>query len=474
LAALSPERLQEGDETYLVSLESDACAKLRGGRLNLKRLLQRDGNGLEQWAPVMDVQAPFPAAEVHAIVEALDAEHEPLAREQYEPDELLQEVVMPNPGLLAVGVHKRRQHYTIGGCMAELSQVKTSRGDRRTIAVESEDPAHVIAVVRDLGLASRANVSFPRELEALVSGRPRRYAVIDVGTNSVKLHVGERSSSGEWRTVADRAEVTKLGEGADGSGRLADQSISRTVSTVTAMVEEARRQGAEAIAAVGTAALRRAPNQASVLEAARERAGVVIEVIEAGEEARLAYLAARSGVEVGSGSLVVFDTGGGSSQFTFGSEDRVDEQFSLPLGAIAITERYGMSGVVAEATLASALEEISAQLTRLDGRPAPDAVVGMGGVVTNLTAVKLHLATYDPDRVQAAELDRAEIDRQIELYRAQPADERRRIVGLQEGRAEVILAGACIVRTVLTKLDSRSLVVSDRGLRHGVLLERFG
>jgi exopolyphosphatase/guanosine-5'-triphosphate,3'-diphosphate pyrophosphatase len=98
----------------------------------------------------------------------------------------------------------------------------------------------------------------------------------------------------------------------------------------------------------------------------------------------------------------------------------------------------------------------------------------MGGAVTNLAAVKHGLATYDPDVVQGTVLDLVEIDRQIELYRTRTADERREIIGLQPKRAEVVLAGACIVRTVMTKLGSDSLTVSDRGLRHGLLVERFG
>ena len=100
--------------------------------------------------------------------------------------------------------------------------------------------------------------------------------------------------------------------------------------------------------------------------------------------------------------------------------------------------------------LGDALAAISADLSRIDGRPPPDALVAMGGAVTNLTAVKLGLATYDPDAVQGAVLDRAEVDRQIEHY-----------------RADVILAGACIVRTVMEKLGQQTLTVSDRGLRHG-------
>jgi exopolyphosphatase / guanosine-5'-triphosphate,3'-diphosphate pyrophosphatase len=98
----------------------------------------------------------------------------------------------------------------------------------------------------------------------------------------------------------------------------------------------------------------------------------------------------------------------------------------------------------------------------------------MGGAVTNITAVRHGLARYDPTIVQGTVLDRSEIDRQIELYRSRDADSRRSIVGLQPKRAEVILAGACIVRTVMEKLGRETLTVSDRGLRHGVLAERFG
>ena len=98
----------------------------------------------------------------------------------------------------------------------------------------------------------------------------------------------------------------------------------------------------------------------------------------------------------------------------------------------------------------------------------------MGGAVTNLAAVKHGLATYNPDVIQGTHLDRTEIDGQIERYRTLDAAGRRAITGLQPARAEVILAGACIVRTIIDKLDCAEVTVSDHGLRHGVLIERFG
>jgi exopolyphosphatase/guanosine-5'-triphosphate,3'-diphosphate pyrophosphatase len=201
---------------------------------------------------------------------------------------------------------------------------------------------------------------------------------------------------------------------------------------------------------------------------------VTVEALPGPEEGRLAYLAVKSGIGLAEGSLVVFDTGGGSSQFTFGDGDRVDEQFSVPVGAVRFTERFGLDKAVSSEVVDEARAAIAADLSRIEGRPSPSALVGMGGAITNITAVKHGLATYDPDVVQGTILDRAEVDRQIELYRSRDADGRREIVGLQPKRAEVILAGACVVRTVLEMLGKDSLTVSDRGLRHGLLVERFG
>jgi exopolyphosphatase/guanosine-5'-triphosphate,3'-diphosphate pyrophosphatase len=474
LDASSPEAVEESDELYLLSAGDRENVKVRGGRLEVKHLERVNDDGLEQWAPVTEAGFPLSASEVASVLEALGVSVPRLARATYTLDELVDEIVRPSRDLATVKVHKRRARYIIDGCRSELTDVRTDRASTRTLAVESEDPARVIATVRELGLASRPNLSYPRALRELVGFGEGRYAVIDVGTSSVKFHVGERRADGRWRTIVDRSEITRLGQGLDESGRLAPEAIERTAEAIAGMIEEAAQNGVVSIVAAGTAGLRIAPNADELIDAVRARSGVRVEVIPGEVEARLAYLAARSGLELGPGSLVVFDTGGGSSQFTFGDGDRVDEQFSVNVGAARFTERYGLDGAVDEDVLAKALEGIAADLERLDGRPVPNTLVGIGGTVTNLAAVKHQLTSYDSEVVQGSRLDREEVDRQIELYRSRGADERREIPGLQPKRAEIILAGACIVRTVLTKLGSEWLLVSDRGLRHGILVERFG
>lgn len=268
--------------------------------------------------------------------------------------------------------------------------------------------------------------------------------------------------------------MTRLGEGLEDRPVITPEARERTTAAIADMADEAREKGSLAIVAVGTAGLRIAQNRDDVIEAIRERTGVTVEVIPGEEEGRLAYVAVQAGLGLSEGSLVVFDTGGGSSQFTFGEGSRVDERFSVEVGAVRYTEQYGLDGVVSRETLDAAVEAISQNLSSLDGRPIPDALVGMGGAITNITAVSLSLAPYDPEVVQGAILDRDEIARQIGLYRSMDAMSRRSIVGLQPKRADVILAGACIVGTVMDKLSRESLTVSDLGLRHGVAVERFG
>ena len=472
LAALPPGPAEESDELYLLSA-AGGNVKVRDGVMDIKLLREVDGDGLERWEPVMKAGFPLAAAEVARVFQALEVVPPSLTQDAYSLDQLLAELVGPSGAVRVVRVHKRRVRYRLGGCMAEIAEVEADGRTQRTVAVESEDPSAVMAAVRGVGLDGHTNTSYPRGLAALVTGS-WRHAVIDVGTNSVKLHVGERDPGGSWRAIVDRAEVTRLGENLEHAGAISAEPLERTVAAIAAMVEEARRHGVRATAAAGTAGLRIAHNREDVIAAILARTGLTVEVISGEEEGRLAYLAVRAGLGAPEGSLVVFDTGGGSSQFTFGRGPQVDEQFSVPVGAVRYTERFGLAGVVEPGVLDHALAAISADLARLDGRPPPDALVAMGGAVTNITAVKLGLATYDPDLVQGAVLDRAEIDRQIELYRSRDAEARRAIVGLQPKRAEVILAGACIVRTVMEKLGQQTLTVSDRGLRHGLLIDRFG
>lgn len=473
LIPMTPERIEEGDELYLLA-GANANVKVRDDLMDVKVLREVDDDGLERWEPVMKQGFPLADGDVSVVLDALGVPVPRLIRSAYTLDAFLTELVQPSDLARALNVHKRRTRFTFGGCMAEIADVVVEGRPRRTLAIESEDAAAVIAAVRAIGLGGYANTSYPRGLTPLIDDEPTRYAVIDVGTNSVKFHLGERGGEQAWHSVVDRAEITRLGEGLDEEGEIGREPMERTVTAIQGMLDEAERNRVRAVAAVGTAGLRMARNADDVLESIRERTGIGVEVISGEEESRLAYLAARTGLDLADGSLVVFDTGGGSTQFTFGQGSQVDERFSVEVGAVRFTERFGLAREVTPDALSDALEAIAGDLARLDERPPPDALVGMGGALTNIAAVHHGLSNYDPDVVQGTVLDRAELARQIELFRSRDAEARRAIAGLQPKRSDVILAGACIVATIMDKLEQRTVTVSDRGLRHGLLADRFG
>jgi exopolyphosphatase/guanosine-5'-triphosphate,3'-diphosphate pyrophosphatase len=479
LAAAGAGEVQRTHEVYLLSALNDASVKVRAGLLDIKRLEEVDGDGLERWRPILKAPFPLPAETVAEVFDCLGAPIPELTRADYGLEQLLAELIAPAPDLRALQVHKTRTRVRFEGFAAEVTEVVADGRRVRTLAVESEDRAAVVAALRRLGLEGVPNQAYPPALKALIGmtgeggGAGTRYAAIDVGTNSVKLHLAERDEAGRWTPVLDRVEVTRLGEGLRERGELGRSAQARTIDVIRALADAAWGAGAVQTLMVGTAGLRFARNGQAFVDAVREACGLSIEVISGEEEARLAYLAAAQSLGIPAGSLVVFDSGGGSTQLSIGRDGRVEDRFSLPLGAVRLTEQFGLAAAVSAETITAALDAIAGELGRLDALGRPETLVGMGGAVTNLAAVSLGMTEYEPDRIQGFELTRAEVEGQIARYAALDSTGRCDIPGLQPGRAEVILAGALIVLSLLRKLDRDQLRVSDRGLRHGVLMDRF-
>jgi exopolyphosphatase/guanosine-5'-triphosphate,3'-diphosphate pyrophosphatase len=180
-----------------------------------------------------------------------------------------------------------------------------------------------------------------------------------------------------------------------------------------------------------------------------------------------------SGLRLQDGKLAIFDTGGGSTEFIFGEGSVGSRRFSADIGAIRITEKYFRAYPVTQESIDAAIKEIDAFLYENDVCGKVAQLVGMGGNVTSMGAVKHKMAKYDPNVIQGSTLTLAEIERQIQLYSSKTIEERKKIVGLQPKRAEVILAGACIIKVIVNRLGVDKLTISDRGLRHGIAFDMF-
>jgi exopolyphosphatase / guanosine-5'-triphosphate,3'-diphosphate pyrophosphatase len=164
-AALTPERVQESDEVYVLSTQGDASVKVRDELMDVKHLEHVNEDGLEQWIPVLKGGFPLPDADASTLFGALGVPGPGAGAITY--DELLA-TIEATPELRFVDVHKRRARYTVGGCMSELSEISSDGHATRTIAIELEDPALVITAVRDLGLGDRENTCMAKGLKTLV------------------------------------------------------------------------------------------------------------------------------------------------------------------------------------------------------------------------------------------------------------------------------------------------------------------
>jgi exopolyphosphatase/guanosine-5'-triphosphate,3'-diphosphate pyrophosphatase len=300
-----------------------------------------------------------------------------------------------------------------------------------------------------------------------------RYATIDVGSHSILMHVAGRDELGHWKLIADKAKITRLGEGFRPNGLLESDAMDRTVKALCGFMESARRYRVDLVAAVGTMCLRTAKNTDAFLQRVKRECGLTIEVISGEEEARLAYVAAKSGVGLSEGRSVVFDVGGGSTELIFGNGEQVEHRVSIDIGAMTLTERHLTSDPVKKEEFEGLFGAIEASLEGLAGEGEVDILIGMGGTVTNVGAVMHRLPVYEPDRIQGSVLPLTEVERQMELYRSKTVKERKAVIGLQPQRADVILAGVGIVHTVMKKFRVDSAIISDWGIRHGLMVDQF-
>jgi exopolyphosphatase / guanosine-5'-triphosphate,3'-diphosphate pyrophosphatase len=314
-----------------------------------------------------------------------------------------------------------------------------------------------------------------------------RYAAIDVGTNTVLLLVAERQGEA-LEPVLERAEITRLGRGVDGTGRLDPTAIRDTVRVLAGFAREARELGAGRIVCVATSAARDASNSRDFFEAARAEAGLAPEVISGDEEARLVYASAWRDFGLSPAGppplppgnpLAVLDVGGGSTEFTYGDGPAPRGRRSLQVGAVRLTERHVREDPIGRAGLArlrEAAREAVHGLRGMEGLGELGAarLVGVAGTVTTLAAVDQGLSVYDAGRVHGAALTRDDLERLFERLGAMTVAERARVPGMEPKRADVIVAGAAVVLEAMHALGFDRLTVSDRGVRWGLLYDRLG
>ncbi len=302
-----------------------------------------------------------------------------------------------------------------------------------------------------------------------------RYASIDVGTNSAKMTIADISpTSTIW--VRDESAATRLGEGVQGTRKfLQEVPMRRNLDALKWFAEVAKEEGVAGIAAVGTAALRDAENREDFLRRVYDATGIPIEVISGDEEARLSYLAARRDPHwLSHRELIVIDVGGGSTEVIFGLDSQIVSRMSVNIGAVKLTESILRSDPPTITQLSNANLEAQAQFGSLPlgYDPVNAVVVGVGGTVSNLAAMGLgRFATSET--LHGFELTQDALEDRMEQLATLTIEQRKTVEGLDPKRADIILGGAILLSQALARLNSLKIAVCTRGLRWGVLYDRF-
>jgi exopolyphosphatase/guanosine-5'-triphosphate,3'-diphosphate pyrophosphatase len=301
-----------------------------------------------------------------------------------------------------------------------------------------------------------------------------RLATIDLGTNTVRLLVAEVTGPGRWRVVEAEQRVTRLGEGMAVSGRLGEAPSARTAAVVAEYAARARRLGAERLEIVATSAVREASNGREFAADLHRSTGEIVSVISGEREAALMLAGVLAGVGDTGGDSIVFDIGGGSTEYILARAGATVAAVSLRLGVVDLTERHPFPGPVEPARFRALLDEVAARLAA----EIPAAIrtargsrlIGTAGTATTLAALDLGLMAYEPQRVQGHTLTRMAIEAQLARLGALGVAQRAALPCLEPGRADLIVPGTAIVLATLALLGTDHMVVSDWGLREGIVI----
>ncbi|HTH46871.1 MAG TPA: Ppx/GppA phosphatase family protein [Candidatus Limnocylindria bacterium] len=307
---------------------------------------------------------------------------------------------------------------------------------------------------------------------------PRR-AVIDIGTNSVKVLVAD-VVGGAVTPLWETSEQTRLGRGFYETHCLQPGPIAATATAVARFVAEARTRGAESVRVIATSAARDATNRDELLACITAASGLTTEVISGETEAEWAFAGVASAPELAQQRLLVLDVGGGSTEFILGAGSHVDFRESFPLGSVRVLERLNPgdapspeSLTVCRAYLRDFLrQEVAPRLTAAfttHGRP--ERTLGVGGSTALLALIQHAQSEFRRDLIEGTHFDRPLLSTLVNRLWSLPLAERRLLPGLPPERADVILTGAAIYEAVLDVFVLPELGISTRGLRFAAVMD---
>ena len=309
-----------------------------------------------------------------------------------------------------------------------------------------------------------------------------RRAVIDVGTNSIKLLVGE-VEAGQVRPVVEESRQTRLGKGFYLDHTLQPGPIAESARAIAEFSKKAAELGVSPPRVVATSAMREARNRDELVSAVERACGLQVRIISGEQEADYVFRGVTSDPGFASEPLFLLDVGGGSSEFILGHGDRKHFAWSFPMGTVRLLEQAHPADPPTGEQLATCRKSVLEFLERevgpslapaleMEARPGGAVqLVGTGGTASILGCMECRLNSFDRERLEATRLTRERLTWHVEHLWGLPLNQRRTVVGLPPNRADVILTGSAIYEGIMTYFDFAQLRVSTRGLRFAILME---
>jgi len=298
-----------------------------------------------------------------------------------------------------------------------------------------------------------------------------KIASIDIGSNTLRFLIAEKRGEG-FRLVFRDREIVRLGGNFYPHRLLSAQAMEAAVKVLGRFKIRAEQEGVSRIIAAGTGVLREAENISFFLERVDRETGVSVKILKGPEEARIMAKGVFSVFPSTFGKTIIFDVGGGSTEFVVVNDGQIGRRTSLPLGVVGLTERFLRSNPPTKNEADSL--KVHCQNILKKNLPKNDKInrlIGTAGTITTLAAMAKNLCDYDPEKINKTVLTKEYLIELSKKILALSFNQRAELTGLETGRADIIAAGILLVLEVMDYFSQESLLVSDAGLLEGLILE---
>jgi exopolyphosphatase/guanosine-5'-triphosphate,3'-diphosphate pyrophosphatase len=297
-----------------------------------------------------------------------------------------------------------------------------------------------------------------------------KIASIDIGSNTLRLLIAEKTGD-RFRSLFRDREMVRLGRHFYPSRLLSSPAMATAVKTLKRFKDRAEQEGVTQLLAVGTGVLREAENILLFLERVKKETAISIRIISGIEEARIMAEGVLSLFPSTPGKTIIFDIGGGSTEFVFVNDGQIDNSFSMPLGVVGLTEKFLRTDPPLPGE-SDSLKEYCRNILRKNSAKNDNvkALIGTAGTVTTLAAMTKNLSDYDPALLNGTVLTFGNLLELSEKILVMPFKQRAELTGLEAARADIICAGILLVLEIMNHYSQKEMLVSDAGLLEGLIL----